>query len=45
MRLIPIENPKGILLNPAYYISKREFGKAASALKIIYARSANYDGI
>lgn len=40
MRLVPVERPKGILLNVAFYVSRREFGKVLSIFKTIYARSA-----
>jgi len=39
MRLSKIEKPKGLLLKIAYFLSRKEFGKVLSALKVIYARS------
>lgn len=38
MRLTPIENPRHPMTRLAYWMMKREFGKVAAPLKIIYAR-------
>ena len=39
MRLEPIENPRGLLLKIAYWMSKRRFGKVLMPLKVVYARN------
>ncbi len=39
MRLAPIEKPKGLVNRVAYWMSRREFGKVPSVLKVVYARS------
>jgi len=39
MRLTTIEQPKGLLLKIAYFLSNREFGKPLAALTQIYSRS------
>ncbi len=39
MRLQPINHPQSVILKIAYFVSKRQFGKVLSALRIIYARS------
>lgn len=39
MRLTAIEHPKGIILKFFYWISRRQYGKVLSVLKVIYARS------
>lgn len=38
MRLQPIENPPGIFLKIAYWVSRKRFGKVLTPMKIIYAR-------
>ena len=38
MRITPIENPTSILLKIAYWMTKRQYGKVISPLKVIYAR-------
>lgn len=38
MRLEPIENPSNPWLKMAYWVSRRQFGKVLSPLKIIYSR-------
>ncbi len=38
MRLQPIENPKGLLVRLAYYLTKKSLGQVISPLKVIYAR-------
>lgn len=38
MRLEPIEKPSSIFLKIAYFVSKRQFGKVLSPMKVIYAR-------
>jgi len=40
MRLEPIENPKSIFLKIAYWVTKRQYGKVMSPLKVIYARKS-----
>lgn len=39
MRIEPIEKPKGLMLRLAYFMSRRQLGKAIAPLKIIYSRS------
>lgn len=39
MRLSPISSPSSILLKIAYFISRRQFGKVLSPLRVIYSRS------
>ena len=38
MRLSPIERPQNPWMRLAYHLSKRQFGKVLTALKVIYAR-------
>lgn len=38
MRLEPIEKPSGIFLKIAYFVSRQQFGKVLTPLKVIYAR-------
>lgn len=40
MRLEPIEEPRGIINRIAYWLSRREFGKVPSVIKVVYARSS-----
>ncbi len=39
MRLEPIENPPGLLMKLAYWMSRRQLGGVMSPLKVVYARS------
>lgn len=39
MRLEPIEEPRGLLNRIAYRMSRRQFGKVPSVIKVVYARS------
>lgn len=39
MRIQPIEKPKSIILKIAYWMTKRQYGKVISPLKVIYSRS------
>jgi hypothetical protein len=39
MRLEPIEEPKGLVMRLAYWMTRRQLGKVPSALKVIYART------
>ena len=36
--LPPIENPKGLIMNLAYYFTRRQFGKVLTPLKVHSAR-------
>ena len=38
MRLQSIENPPGIFLKIAYWVSRKQFGKVLTPMKVIYAR-------
>ncbi len=38
MRLTAVENPSNPLLKLAYWVSKRQFGKVLTPLKVIYSR-------
>lgn len=38
MRLEPIEKPKSIFMKIAYFVSKSQFGKVLTPMKVIYAR-------
>lgn len=38
-RLAPVENPGGLTLKIAYFLSKKQFGKVIAPLRYIYARS------
>jgi AhpD family alkylhydroperoxidase len=39
MRLEPIEKPRGLVNRVAYWMSRREFGKVPSVIRVVYARS------
>jgi AhpD family alkylhydroperoxidase len=39
MRLEPIEQPRGLLLRIAYWLSRRQLGRVMSSLTVIYARA------
>ena len=39
MRLEPIEKPRGLVNRVAYWLSRRQFGKVPSAVRVVYARS------
>jgi AhpD family alkylhydroperoxidase len=39
MRLAPIDEPRGLLLRFAYWLSRRQLGGVMSPLKVIYARA------
>jgi alkylhydroperoxidase family enzyme len=36
--LSPIERPRGLLMKIAFFMSRRQFGKVLSALKVLYVR-------
>ena len=38
MRLEPVENPPGLKLRIAYWLSKRRLGKVFTPMKVVYAR-------
>lgn len=38
MRLEAIENPKSLFLKIAYWVSKKQFGKVLTPIKVIYSR-------
>lgn len=38
MRIAPIERPRSLLMKLAYRLTKRQYGKVISPLKVIYAR-------
>ncbi len=39
MRLQPIEEPRGLIMRVAYWMSRRQLGAVMSPLKVLYARS------
>ena len=39
MRLAPIDEPRGLLMRFAYWLSRRQLGDVMSPLKVIYARA------
>jgi AhpD family alkylhydroperoxidase len=39
MRLAPIDEPRGLLMRLAYWLSRRQLGGVMSPLKVIYARA------
>jgi len=39
MRLEPIENPPGLLMKIAYWMSRRQLGGVMTPLKVVYARA------
>jgi len=39
MRLEPIEQPRGLLLRIAYWMSRRQLGRVMTPLKVIYSRA------
>ncbi len=38
LRLAPIEKPRGLLVRLAYWLSKRQYGKVLTPMKVVYAR-------
>ncbi len=36
--LAPVENPQGLIRKLAYSMSRRQFGKVLTPLKVVYAR-------
>jgi len=38
MRLQPIEKPKGLLMRLAYWMTRRQFGKVITPMKVLYPR-------
>jgi alkylhydroperoxidase family enzyme len=38
MRLEPIEKPKGLMMRIAFWMTRRQFGKVLTAMKVLYPR-------
>jgi len=38
MRLEPIEKPKGLMMRIAYWMTRRQFGKVMTPMKVVYPR-------
>lgn len=45
LRLAPIEKPHGLLVRLAYWLSKRQYGKVLTPMKVVYARKPEIIGM
>ena len=45
LRLAPIEKPHGLLVRLAYWLSKRQYGKVLTPMKVVYAQKPGIIGM